>query len=336
MERIGVHGVAMLVVEALGWKFREQHESDQGIDAIIEIASQGRGTGRLVALQIKSGPSCFRERNSSNAWIFRGPKRHLTLWLEYQLPVLVILFNPGTRQAYWAHVNQKSAQFTPAGYRIDVPTTQLLGNSSRDQIERIVEQWTPLRGDSWSRVQNAIALCRAEGIPVHPSATLWDRFTRAKNEAAPRLASSVLTCNLALAGDAPAVMLSALSRGRPLSLALNELRGAWSVPPDTSVFVCENPLIVEAAIAAHGTQSHPLVCLGGFPSISVEYLLLGLGFCGAQIKVHTDNDFTGSQILRTLFARTIEYEEWCQRRINDRAPLYEEDCLKHILEDLAL
>ncbi|MBB5155960.1 hypothetical protein [Saccharopolyspora phatthalungensis] len=35
--RVGVHGVALLVVGELGWKFREQNESDWGIDAIIEV-----------------------------------------------------------------------------------------------------------------------------------------------------------------------------------------------------------------------------------------------------------------------------------------------------------
>lgn len=53
--RLGGHGVALLVVGALGWKFREQHESDWGIDAIIEIAEDDRPIGRLIALQIKSG-----------------------------------------------------------------------------------------------------------------------------------------------------------------------------------------------------------------------------------------------------------------------------------------
>jgi len=55
--RLGVHGVALLVVGALGWKFREQRESDWGIDAIIEIAEDDRPIGRLIALQIKSGES---------------------------------------------------------------------------------------------------------------------------------------------------------------------------------------------------------------------------------------------------------------------------------------
>ena len=39
--RLGVHGVARLVLEELGWIFREQHESDHGIDAIVETVVDG-------------------------------------------------------------------------------------------------------------------------------------------------------------------------------------------------------------------------------------------------------------------------------------------------------
>jgi hypothetical protein len=33
--------VARLVLEELGWIFREQHESDHGIDAIVETVVDG-------------------------------------------------------------------------------------------------------------------------------------------------------------------------------------------------------------------------------------------------------------------------------------------------------
>ena len=50
--RAGVHGVGLLVHQELQWKFREQHESDTGIDAIIEVASAGKATGKLIAVQL--------------------------------------------------------------------------------------------------------------------------------------------------------------------------------------------------------------------------------------------------------------------------------------------
>jgi hypothetical protein len=91
--RIGVHGVGRLVHRELGWKFREQHESDVGVDALVEIVERERATGRLLALQIKAGRSWFREPAPSPGWVFRGPRRHLDYWLGHDLPVLVVLYD---------------------------------------------------------------------------------------------------------------------------------------------------------------------------------------------------------------------------------------------------
>ena len=111
--RLGVHGVAALVVGDLQWKFREQHESDWGIDAIMEIAEDDKPTGPLIALQIKSGDSRLSQLNRTGRWTMRGEKHHLSRWLEHQLPVLVVLYDHETRIAYWQHVNESTAEWTP-------------------------------------------------------------------------------------------------------------------------------------------------------------------------------------------------------------------------------
>jgi hypothetical protein len=59
--RIGVYAVAAMIEKELGWIFREQPTSDHGIDAQVEVVgSRSDVTGRLIALQIKSGKSYFR------------------------------------------------------------------------------------------------------------------------------------------------------------------------------------------------------------------------------------------------------------------------------------
>ena len=66
-DRVGVHGVATLIHKELGWILREQHESDHGIDALVETVVAGQPTGRLIALQIKSVPSCFKMTPGTSA-----------------------------------------------------------------------------------------------------------------------------------------------------------------------------------------------------------------------------------------------------------------------------
>jgi len=146
--------VARLVLEELGWIFREQHESDRGIDAIVETVVDGRPTGRLIALQIKSGSSYFAEVCPGGGWVMRGPKRHRAYWLKHQLPVLVVLFDTNTGYGYWVHANPDTAKSTSKGYRIDIPAAQVLDASAKNQIEKIIDIWIKSRDGGRSSTHN--------------------------------------------------------------------------------------------------------------------------------------------------------------------------------------
>jgi hypothetical protein len=331
--RLGVHGVALLVVGALGWKFREQHESDWGIDAIIEIAEDDRPIGRLIALQIKSGESRLSQMNRNGRWTMYGEKHHLSRWLEYQIPVLVVLYDPASQAAYWQHVNEHTAEWTPAGFKIDVPVAQRLDRSSRAALRAVAEQWVPRRATSRSRAVQAIGACLADGVPVPATEQLWELLLGEQQESA-ALKSSVLTYRWPLAGSAPAAALAAQGHDRVVPLSARDLRGLWGVPTDTTVYVCENLPVINAAAARLGDRCRPLVCLGGFPSRAVEYLLLGLGFSGARLKLHVDHDAAGGLITDSLFSRSVKYELWCPRGMQHSTGV-EEECLDQILAELA-
>ena len=60
VEGLGV-GTAKAEFSRWGWAFREQPVPDFGIDAHVEPSHEGRPSGKLIALQIKAGPSYFAE-----------------------------------------------------------------------------------------------------------------------------------------------------------------------------------------------------------------------------------------------------------------------------------
>jgi hypothetical protein len=82
--------VDQIVSDDLRWIFRDLRKADLGIDAQIELVSpEKRGTGRLIAAQIKCGPSFLGAPESG--FVFRGKSKHLRYWIEHSLPVMVIL-----------------------------------------------------------------------------------------------------------------------------------------------------------------------------------------------------------------------------------------------------
>src|SRR5690349_8491000 len=88
VSRAGVHAVAEIFEHDFRWFFREQHESDFGIDAQVETTDEeGRPSGKLLALQIKSGASYFRQRGAD--YVYHGSLEHLDYWTRHCLPVFI-------------------------------------------------------------------------------------------------------------------------------------------------------------------------------------------------------------------------------------------------------
>lgn len=73
-ERLGITSVAMALT-SLGVIWREIPMADVGIDGQIEyVSADGKATGRLLADQVKSGPSCFHDHVTH--WRFYPDDKH--------------------------------------------------------------------------------------------------------------------------------------------------------------------------------------------------------------------------------------------------------------------
>ena len=96
-----------------------------GIDAHLEVVSNGEASGRLLAVQIKSGNSQFAE-SAPGGWWFRCDADHVEYWQGHSLPVVVALYRPGTQAVYWQHVNDETLVGTGKNWKVFVPSSQQL------------------------------------------------------------------------------------------------------------------------------------------------------------------------------------------------------------------
>ena len=110
-ERTGVHMVGYIVESELEWTFREQSVSDFGIDAEIEIKHNGCRTGRLIAVQVKSGDSYFKGEKTVDI-IFHLDERHVQYWLNHSLPVIIVLYNPEDKICIWEYFSKPNIFYT--------------------------------------------------------------------------------------------------------------------------------------------------------------------------------------------------------------------------------
>ena len=137
-EAIGVYHIAKMASEK-NWMFRHQPVDDVGIDAHIELIEETGESKQLIALQIKSGASWFREKKS-NSIIFRKiNERQFNYWTKNSLPCIVVLYNPEDNMCIWQKLTTETIERTNGGkgkgFFVKVPLTQVfLDDSSNEKL----------------------------------------------------------------------------------------------------------------------------------------------------------------------------------------------------------
>lgn len=130
-ERKGVYHVAE-IAECNQWMFREQPIDDIGIDAHMELTESTGEPKQLLALQIKSGSSWFKEKKD-NYIIFRDiNERQYNYWTMNSLPCIVVLYNPDDNMCIWQKLTVETIERTCSGngkgFFVKVPLTQVFLN----------------------------------------------------------------------------------------------------------------------------------------------------------------------------------------------------------------
>lgn len=136
-ERIGVNAVERVILRDFGWIFREQPIDDMGIDAQIERKDDGNPSGKLIAVQIKTGKSHFKEKDEF--FTYYGDLTHLDYWTNHSLPVLLISHFPDTNETYWVFVNEETATRTKKRWKIDIPKENVFSKQCEKQISSVFE-----------------------------------------------------------------------------------------------------------------------------------------------------------------------------------------------------
>ena len=118
----------------LRWLFREQLADDYGIDAHIEVVEDQAATGKLLAVQIKSGQSFFR-KPADGGWWFYPKAEHIQYWKDHSLPVVIVLYRPDTQLCHWQLVTDSTLIATRAGgWKILVPQGHVLDETAAEPL----------------------------------------------------------------------------------------------------------------------------------------------------------------------------------------------------------
>ena len=105
--RLGMNHIERVALEAGCKMIPVPEELDTGIDGYIEFARDEEASGRLLAFQVKCGPSFFENGHPKH----QTDKRHLRYWRDYSIPVLLIVVSLEGDRAYWMDAQQYARQY---------------------------------------------------------------------------------------------------------------------------------------------------------------------------------------------------------------------------------
>jgi hypothetical protein len=133
-ERLGVCAVERKLIE-MRCIWRDTPNTDIGIDGQIEfVDSNGFSTGHLLAAQIKSGLSYFKD-GDENTIFYYPSQAHRNYWVNFPIPVILILYNPNDDAAYWVDARRYlRSPATISEKAIKVPRTNILNASKREEL----------------------------------------------------------------------------------------------------------------------------------------------------------------------------------------------------------
>lgn len=140
-ERKGVIETQRIIVNQLGWVFREQPPPDFGIDAIMEQTNEnGNPNGKLMGLQIKSRKWDFKVISKKLTFLISNI--HYNYWTNHDIPIIFIVHFPDTQKTYWQHINEETIQRTKNQWKIEIPIKQIFSEKSKVKLNHILTNYS--------------------------------------------------------------------------------------------------------------------------------------------------------------------------------------------------
>lgn len=118
--------IVELAVSEMGFVWRPTSQHDTGIDGEIEVRDpvSGAMTGLIIKAQVKTSRSLVNETEED--FDYSPERRDVRYWLSYNVPVILIVCQSTTKDAFWLPVRE----FAPgSGER-----TRLHFNKTRDRL----------------------------------------------------------------------------------------------------------------------------------------------------------------------------------------------------------
>ncbi|MEO9885457.1 MAG: DUF4365 and DUF1817 domain-containing protein [Balneola sp.] len=134
----GVTLVKKIIEDEMGWIFRKVPlDDDFGLDGYVDIITEnGYVTGKYFGIQIKTGKSYF-SKERPNGWEFIGEIKHLNYYLNLDFPILIILVDLDSQEAFWGDFEVNSIVQARNGWKMIIDKENRLNKEAKTTFKKM-------------------------------------------------------------------------------------------------------------------------------------------------------------------------------------------------------
>lgn len=158
-QLLGEQGIALisLAVSSIGFVWRPTSQHDTGIDGEIELRDTVTGAVSGLLLKVQSKAVSEFANETADGFDYWPEARDVAYWLGHNVPVILVVSRPSTKEVYWQPVQEPSGQARSRKFRFDKRHNALNAAAAGRLTELVREHVPGARGLALQRPERLIS-----------------------------------------------------------------------------------------------------------------------------------------------------------------------------------
>lgn len=158
-QLLGEQGIALisLSVSDIGFVWRPTSQHDTGIDGEIELRDTVTSAVSGLVLKVRSKAVSEFANESADGFDYWPEARDVKYWLGHNVPVILVVSRPSTREVYWQSVQEPSGQARPRKFHFDKRSDALNRDAAARLVELVRQQSAGARGIALKRQERLVS-----------------------------------------------------------------------------------------------------------------------------------------------------------------------------------
>lgn len=158
-QLLGEQGIALisLAVSGIGFVWRPTSQHDTGIDGEIEVRDTVTGAVSGLLLKVQSKAVSELANETEDGFDYWPEARDVAYWLGHNVPVILVVSRPSTKEVYWQPVQEPSGQARSRKFHFDKRRDALNASAAGRLTELVRQHSAGARGVALQRSERLVS-----------------------------------------------------------------------------------------------------------------------------------------------------------------------------------